>query len=167
MENDNRVLVYRAQIEALLFTATISIKTKDTNAFASAAGQLLTLSEDIDVPSALRDVASEIHDQLASDMTDAGLKLMNESVAELSGAVNELQIAIDTAKHGQEKLFFPALANAAASALKTFNNLKTAVDKVQGDLRAASGAQLGDVPEKLKDLLADLKNLQKAGKQIG
>ena len=164
MANDNRTLVYRAQIEALAFAASTAIRIRDADAFTSASRQLLALAEDIDAPSALRDVAGEVHDELASDMTDAGLKVMSDSVADLSGASGALQSAIDAAKHGQGALFFPRLADAAAHALTSFNGLKAAVASVQQDLRTASSIQLGDVPRKLTDLLADLDSLRKAVK---
>lgn len=164
MANDNRELVYRAQIETLVFAANTAIKTADADAFTSAARQLSALTVDINVSAALRGVASEIHDQLAIDMTDAGLNSMNESISGLAGAAGELQSAIDAAKKGKTDLFFPALADAAARALTTFKNLKEAVTNVQQDLRTATSGQLGDIPQTLQGLLTDLDNLRKAAK---
>lgn len=162
MPNESRTLVYRAQIETLFYAATIAIKTRQADAFLSSARQLFSLSEDIDAPSALRDVAAGLHRELAVDMTEEGLRVIAQTISALSGAAQALQTAIDLVKQGQSRLFVPALAQAAESALTRFNELKTAVDNVGGDLRSASGARLGDIPDKLKKLVADLDNLRTA-----
>ncbi len=162
MPNDDRELIYRAEIQALAFAAKVAIQTQNSDAFSSASRQLLNLSVDIDVPSAIRDIASEIHDALSLAMTDAGLNAMSATVSQLADAADKLRAAINSAKDGKSNLFFPALADAASRALTTFANAKSAVDKVQQDLRTASGAQLGDIPQKLQGLLADLDNLAKA-----
>ena len=164
MPNDNRELIYRAEIQALAFAAAVAIKTQNSDAFTSVSRQLLNLAVDIDVPSAIRDVASEIHDSLSLQMTDAGLNAMNATISQLAGAADQLQAAINSAKAGKTDLFFPAVADAASRALTTFGSLKTAVDKVQQDLRTASNTQLGDIPQKLQGLLADLDNLGKVFK---
>ena len=161
MANDSRELVFRAQIEALAFAASVAIRTSDADAFASAARQLSALSMDMNVPSALRDIASQLHDQLALDMTDSGLRQMSETVAGLAGAANELRSAIAVAKKGKTNLFFPALADAASRALAKFNDLKKAVDAINVDLKAATSAELGAVPDKLARLLKDLDGLKK------
>ena len=161
MPDDNRDLIYRAEIQALAFAATVAIKSQNADAFVSASRQLLNLSVDIDVPSATRDIAAELHDNLALDMTDAGLKSMSATVSGLSDAAGALRAAIDSANKGKANLFFPAVADAASRALATFDNLKSAVGKLQQDLRTANGAQLGDIPQKL---LADLANLGKVVK---
>lgn len=164
MPNDSRTLVYRAQIEALFYAAKIAIKTRQADAFLSCARQLSALAEDIDVPSALRDFAAGLHRELGLGMADEGLEAIAQTIADLSGAAQKLQAAIDLVKQGQSHLFVPALADVAENALKKFNELKTAVDNIGGNLRNASNAQLGDIPDKLKKLLNDLDTLRTAGR---
>lgn len=163
MANGDINLVYRAQIEALALAATTAIRIRNSDSFKEASRQLEDLVGDIKVPSEIRDVASDLHDTLAFQMTDEGLDAMADQIQRVSGAVAILQGALDTAKAANAKLFLPKLADAASQALKKFKDTKDAVDKVGKDLRAASSEELGDLPQHLKDLLADLKNLQGIG----
>ena len=161
-KNDDMNLVYRAEIEALVLAATIAIKTRDSDAFTDASRQLEAMAEDMAIPSEIRDVASDVHDSLALAMTDAALDAMRNRIQQVSGAVATLQKALDTAKAARAGLFLPKLADAASQAFTKFKDVKDAVDNVGKDLRTVTSGELGDLPEKLDGLLADLKRLQDA-----
>ena len=156
MTDKGRKLIFSAQIEALTEAAKVAIKTKDADAFASVEHQLIALAEDIDVLAALRDTAREVHDQLDIELMDAGLKAMDQSVADIAGSTDDLRQAIAAAKGGKASLFFPKLAKAASQALDRLKDLKAKVEAVGKDLSVATTAELGDVPATLKQLLEDL-----------
>lgn len=166
MTNGDMNLVFRAQIEALVFAATVAIKARNSDSFTSASRQLEAMAEDMAIPSETRDVASDLHDNLAFQMTDAALDSMRDRIQQVSGAVATLKVALDTAKVAQADLFFPKLADAASRALTKFKDVKDAVNNVGKDVRTATSGEIGNLPQKLKDLLADLNHLQDVSKGV-
>jgi hypothetical protein len=158
--DDPRKLAYRAQVEALGLALDIAIRTRDMDAFTAAARQMLDIAQDMGAPSEVRNAAAELHRKAALNCADEGLKAMRQTVAGLGAATAELQNAIEVAKKGKAGLIAPKLASAANDALTSFNNLKDSVNAVQADLKNASEAQLGDVPQRLTTLLTDLQKLK-------
>ena len=161
MSND-RDLTAKAQIEALVLAAHTAIKISDADAVKSAIGELRAICTDAGVSSPIRDVAKELANELGLDLGDAALESMKKKIAGLAGATAELKKAIDIAKAGESTLSVPKIANAAKDTLTAFNSLVAGLDVFKGDLRTASDAELKDVPDRLKQLLADLNSLRNA-----
>ncbi|MDD5248379.1 MAG: hypothetical protein PHY45_05315 [Rhodocyclaceae bacterium] len=161
MPDNSRETLARAQIQMLARAAAVAVATSDVKAFDAAEDQLGQISLDIAVPAAVRDVAGDCHDRLAFDMTDAGLATLQGIVAGFANADQALRAAIAVAKAGKGALSIPAAAKAATQALSSFQALQQALAGIQGDLRTAAAAhQIEDVPDKLKQLLANLEALK-------
>lgn len=154
MPNNNLTTLPKAFIQMLFEAARAAIGLKDAATYDYAVRQLDVSSQDIALPAQVRDLAAKCHDELGDELVDDGMATLKELVKDLGNATGELKQAMARASADGERLFFPAIADAAAQALSSFEELQASAGKVKDDV--AKG-QLGALRSDLATLSDSLK----------